>query len=103
MTGKPENNRCPLCGGRLNPELATVPFLLSDATVLIKNVPAMVCSSCHEPYATGEVADHIVSLLNSLRGIRAEVLILPYSELQPVPPFASVTKAQTQSIEPHLE
>ncbi len=95
MTGKPENNRCPLCGGRLQPGLATVPFLLPNATVLIKNVPAIICSSCHEPYTTGKVTDRIVGLLNSLRGLQAEVLVLPYSELKSAPVLTPVTEAHT--------
>lgn len=93
MTGKPENNRCPLCGGRLKPGLATVPFLLPNATVLIKNVPAIICSSCHEPYTTGKVTDRIVGLLNSLRGLQAEVLVLSYPELKSAPALATMTEA----------
>ena len=67
-----------------------MPFLLPNAVVLIKNVPAEVCSSCHEPYTTGKVTDQIVSLLNPLRAVQAEVLILSYPEPQPVPAFATV-------------
>jgi YgiT-type zinc finger domain-containing protein len=91
MTGELEkNSHCPLCGGRLKRERATVPFLLPNAVVLIKNVPAEVCSSCHEPYTTGKVTDQIVSLLNPLRAVQAEVLILSYPEPQPVPAFTTV-------------
>ena len=65
MTGKREgNNRCPLCGGRLRTGQATVPFLWPNAVILVKDVPAEICSSCHEPYTTGKVTDQIVSLLN---------------------------------------
>ncbi|MBC7226399.1 MAG: type II toxin-antitoxin system MqsA family antitoxin [Thermoflexales bacterium] len=79
MTGElAGNSRCPLCGGRLQPGLATVPFLFSDAVVLIKNVPAEICSSCHEPYMTGPVTDRMIEMLKPLRHLRAEVLILSY-------------------------
>jgi YgiT-type zinc finger domain-containing protein len=76
-----ENGRCPLCGGRLQPGQAIVPFLFANAVILIKNVPAEICSSCHEPYTTGKVTDRIVNLLNPLRALSAEVLILSYSGL----------------------
>ncbi len=80
-----ENSRCPLCRGRLRPGQTTVPFLFPDTVVLIKDVPAEICSSCHEPYTTGKVTDRIVNLLNPLHALSAEVLILFYSEPQPVP------------------
>lgn len=90
MTGEPErNNHCPLCGGRLKRGLAAIPFLLPNAVILVKDVPAEICSSCHEPYTTGQVTDRIVSLLHPLRSLPAEVLILSYSELQSVPVFAT--------------
>lgn len=90
MTGElEENSRCPLCGGRLQPGQAVVPFLLSNAVILIKDIPAEIGSSCHEPYTTGRVTDRIISLLNPLRALQAEVLILSYSELQPVPAFTT--------------
>jgi YgiT-type zinc finger domain-containing protein len=85
MTGELEGNKhCPLCGGKLKPGAATVPFLLPNAIVLIKNTPAEICSSCHEPYTGGKVTDQIVSLLAPLRALQAEVLIISYPELQPV-------------------
>jgi YgiT-type zinc finger domain-containing protein len=85
MIGEHErNSHCPLCGGRLERGQATVPFLLSNAVILIKDVPAEICSSCHEPYTTGEVTDRIISLLNPPRVLQAEVLILSYTELQPI-------------------
>jgi YgiT-type zinc finger domain-containing protein len=98
MTGELErNNRCPLCGGRLKHGMTVVPFLLPNAVVLIKNVPAEICSSCHEPYTTGKVTDRIVGLLNPLRTLRAEVLILSYSEPPSVPALATLTQSLTQS------
>jgi len=92
MTGeRARNSRCPLCGGRLRPGVATIPFVLPDTVVLIKDVPAEICLSCHEPYMVGKVTDRITSLLNQLRAFRAEVSIVSYSdaELQPVPTTAT--------------
>jgi len=78
-----ENKKCPSCGGRLKEQWAAIPFLLPNAIVLIKDVPAEVCSSCHEPYTTGQVTDRIVRMLNPLRILKAEVLILSYTESEP--------------------
>lgn len=82
------NSRCPLCRGRLQPGQATVPFFFPKTVILIKDVPAEICACCHEPFTTGKVTDRIVDMLNPLRAIQAEVLILSYSESQPVSAFA---------------
>jgi YgiT-type zinc finger domain-containing protein len=79
------NSRCPPCGGRLKMGVATVPFVFLDTVVLIKKVPAEICHSCHEPYMVGKVTDRITDLLNQLRAFHAEVLIISYSEPQPIP------------------
>ncbi|MGH2521578.1 MAG: type II toxin-antitoxin system MqsA family antitoxin [Anaerolineales bacterium] len=85
MTGELEKrNRCPVCGGHLRRGYAIVPFLLPGSVVVVKDVPAKICSSCHEPYTTGKVTDRLISLLEPFRTFKAEVLILPYSEFQPV-------------------
>lgn len=49
MIGKQESNICPVCGGTLQENLATNPFILEpDTVVVIKDVPAEICSDCHE-------------------------------------------------------
>jgi len=94
MTGElARNSRCPLCGGRLRPGVATIPFVLPDTVVLIKDVPAEICHSCHEPYMVGKMTDKITNLLNQLRAFRAEVSIVSYSELQPVPTTTTGVRA----------
>jgi YgiT-type zinc finger domain-containing protein len=85
MTGElGRNNRCPLCGGRLEPGLATIPFILPGTVVLIKDVPAEICSSCNEPYTAGRVTDRIVYLLNQVRSLHTEISVIPYTEPQPI-------------------
>jgi len=81
MTGKRENHkRCPLCGGRLSPGIATIPFLFPDTVVLIKDTPANICMNCHEPFAMGQVVDRLTQLLNQLRAVKTEVSIISYTE-----------------------
>ena len=85
MTGEHEKtNRCPLCGGRLKRGLAAMPFLLRDAVVLLKDVPAEICANCHEPFTSGKATDGVIGLLSPLRDLRAEVLVLSYTQLQSV-------------------
>lgn len=86
MTGElVRNSRCPLCGGRMKRGVATIPFILSNTVMVVKDVPAEICSSCNEPYITGKVTDRITGLLNQLRSLPAEVSIASYSQLEAVP------------------
>jgi len=84
MTGEPAKSegRCPLCGGRLLPnQTATIPFVLENTVVVVKDVPAEVCASCHETYTTGQVTDRLTDLLKQLRSLQAEVSVVSYSTL----------------------
>jgi YgiT-type zinc finger domain-containing protein len=81
MIGEPENSVCPLCGGRLRPDIATIPFILgNNMVVVIKNVPAEVCDTCHEPFVAGRVTDQVTTLLRQLKSLRSEVSVVTYSE-----------------------
>jgi YgiT-type zinc finger domain-containing protein len=81
MIGEPENSVCPLCGGHLRPDIATVPFILgNNMVVVIKNVPAEVCDTCHEPFVAGRVTDQVTTLLRQLKSLRSEVSVVTYSE-----------------------
>jgi YgiT-type zinc finger domain-containing protein len=82
-TGKPENvEKCPLCGGRLKRGVATIPFVFPDTVVVVKDVPALICVSCQEPFTNGEVTDNLTDLLNRARDMKAETLIISYSDAQ---------------------
>jgi YgiT-type zinc finger domain-containing protein len=84
MTGEPEehNGRCPLCGGRLVPnQRATIPFILESTVVIVKDVPAEVCASCHESFMNGEVTDRVTELLQQLRSLKSEVSVVSYSPI----------------------
>ena len=90
MTGKlVKNSRCPLCGGRMKRGVATIPFILSNTVIVVKDVPAEICPSCHEPYMTGKVTDRITVLLNRLRSLPTEVSIVSYLQLEAVPALSA--------------
>lgn len=83
MIGVIEDDICPNCGGRLEPGVANIPFILEDAIVVVKNAPAVICVDCYEPYLSGPVTDQVMSLLTQLQTLHSEVSVITYVE--PVP------------------
>jgi hypothetical protein len=51
------------------------------SVAVIKDVPAEVCASCHEPYLTGAATDRVVELLRQLRTLQTEVSVVSYQAL----------------------
>lgn len=81
MTGERENSICPTCGGKLQSNLATIPFILEpDTVIVIKGVPAEICSDCHEPFVAGQATDRVANLLRQLKALRSEVSVVSYAE-----------------------
>jgi YgiT-type zinc finger domain-containing protein len=73
------NNPCPLCGGSLHDDLATIPFVLGKHVTVIKDVPAEVCDTCGEPFLHATATDAVTALLNRARAMGAEVTVLTYA------------------------
>lgn len=81
MTGKEEKEktrRCPLCGGAMTDSITTLPFLIEDRVVVIKNVPAEICSDCGEAYVKSSVVGRVEALLDRLEELGSEVSIVHY-------------------------
>lgn len=78
---EPESDRCYFCGGRLAPGPATLPFVVGSGVVVIKGVPAEVCTQCGEAILTSEVAAVVDDLLKQVQRSGFEVSIIPYEHL----------------------
>ena len=68
----------PDCGGQLREGLATIPFVLDSIVVVVKDVPAEICSECNESYMKGDAVDRIEELLQNLKNMAVEVSVLHY-------------------------
>lgn len=81
MTGKEENSKvkqCPLCSGGMDDGITTVPFLIAEKIVVIRNVPAEICADCGEAYMKSQVVGEIERLLDRLEELHSEVSIIYY-------------------------
>jgi YgiT-type zinc finger domain-containing protein len=81
MTGKPENNRCYFCGGKLRSGVTTIPFVAGAIVVVIKQVPAEICDQCGEPILTSEVAGIIDGVLKRAQTPGLEVSVVNYEQV----------------------
>jgi YgiT-type zinc finger domain-containing protein len=86
MTGAQENERCYFCGGRVSPDFATIPFVVGKSVIVVKQVPAYVCSQCGEAIMDSEVAQTVDQLLKRAWQSGFEVSIITYSALEPAVP-----------------
>ncbi len=78
MIGKPEDNRCYFCGGKLVPRVTMLPFVIQDHVVIIKNIPAEVCTQCGEAVLDSPTARRVDQLVRQARQSGFEVSILAY-------------------------
>lgn len=63
MKGR-KNDRCPLCGGAKKPGTTTFTADLGFGVVLIRNVPATVCSQCGTDWIADDVAVRIEEVVD---------------------------------------
>jgi YgiT-type zinc finger domain-containing protein len=79
VTGK-FDNRCYFCRGKLSPGLATLPFVVGSSVVIIKQVPAEVCTQCSEAIMDSEVAGVVDTLLKQAQQSGFEVAIATFEQ-----------------------
>ena len=81
MIGKQENHnkkRCPLCGGDMADGSTAVPFFIDEKIIVVKDVPAEVCSDCGEAYMKSSVAGNIEATLDLLNNLHSEMSVIHY-------------------------
>ncbi len=81
MTGRPEESKtkkCPLCGGEMQDGITTIPFLINEKVIVIKDVPAEICADCGEAYLKSSVVDKVESVFDKLEDLHAEMSVVHY-------------------------
>jgi YgiT-type zinc finger domain-containing protein len=67
---------CPLCGGGKKPGTTTFTVDLGCGVVVIRNVPATVCSLCGADWIPDEVAGRIEALVDEAREKQLQVEVM---------------------------
>lgn len=85
MIGGQENDRCYFCGGKLESKITMLPFIIGDYIVVIKQVPAEVCTQCGEAVVNSDVAKKVDKMLKQAQNSGFEVSIVAYQQAETVP------------------
>ena len=75
---KNNTKRCPLCGGDMADGSTAIPFFIDEKIIVVKDVPAEICSDCGEACMKSFVVDKIETLLDRLDDLHSEMSVVHY-------------------------
>jgi YgiT-type zinc finger domain-containing protein len=70
---------CPLCGGKKQPGVTTFTADLGVGVVVIRHVPASVCSQCGADWIADETAKRIEETVETARAKQSQVEVIAFS------------------------
>ena len=71
---------CFMCKGILEEKKVNYVVNIEETIIIIKGVPAKVCTQCGEQYFDNETAENIEKIVNQLKKLATEVTIVNYKE-----------------------
>jgi len=77
---KEPKGRCPLCGGTKESGKTTFTADLGFGVVVVRNVPAQVCSLCGEDWIDDAVAERLEGMVAAAGSRRAAVAVSDFTE-----------------------
>jgi len=71
---------CFMCKGEVIEKKVNYMVDLENTIIIIKGVPAKVCTQCGEQYFEDETSENIENIVNKLKDLSTEVTIINYNE-----------------------
>ena len=75
--------KCPVCGGEKAPGTTMFSVDLGDGVVVIRSVPAQVCSQCGEEWIDDKTAKDLEEIVEQARKRRHQVEVLTFPSSRP--------------------
>ncbi len=72
--------RCPLCGGNKEKGLITFTVDLGFGLLIVRGVPANICSQCGEKWIPSDVAERLEKIAEDVRKKKPELEIVSFEE-----------------------
>jgi len=69
-----------MCKGEIINKKVNYMVDLENTIIIIKGVPAKVCAQCGEQYFDDQTSENIESIVNKLKDLSTEVIIINYEE-----------------------
>ena len=76
-----ELGQCPLCGGEKEPGTTTFTVDLKFGVVVVRDVPALVCSQCGEAWIEDPVAAKLEDIVADARRRQAVVEVTKWEQV----------------------
>ena len=76
MKERGKGDFCPLCGGKKQPGTTTFTAELGFGVVVIRHVPATICSQCGTDWIADDVAERLEALVDDARKKRLQVEVM---------------------------
>jgi len=70
-----------MCKGNIASTRHTFIQEFDNCIIIIKNVPALVCSQCGEVYYSDEISEKLEEILDRLQGMVKDVAIFEYEKV----------------------
>jgi YgiT-type zinc finger domain-containing protein len=70
--------QCPLCGGEKKQGKTTYSVDLKDGVVVVRDVPAQICSQCGEEWIDAQTAQALEKIVNEAKKRACQVEVLSF-------------------------
>ena len=74
-----QTDRCALCGGAKDAGTTTFTVELGFGVVVVRNVPATVCTQCGSDWIDDETAAHIETIVENARRKHSQVEVTAFA------------------------
>ena len=74
-------NLCPLCGGRMKEDVTTFTVDLKSGVLVVRKVPATVCSQCGESWIRDQAAEVLEKMVAEFRKRMVQVEVVEFSQV----------------------
>ena len=71
---------CFKCNGEVISKNVNYMVDLENTIIIIKGVPAKVCTNCGEQYFSDEISENIEKIVKQLKALSAEVTVINYKD-----------------------
>jgi len=73
--------KCPICGGERETGKTTYSVDLGLGVVVVREVPASICSQCGEEWIDPQTAKTLEDIVESARSKKAHLEVLPFQQV----------------------